>query len=366
MITLIIVLFIVIAVAQIRSINNALKSVIYDCYFSKLLVEPGEEFEITIIVTNKSRAFIPFIKIEQLFPSEIIIKGLKHNKTANPKAYIHHVSTLYLMPRSKYIKRMRASFPHRGRYIFPDAYLRVGDFLALGDKAISHKYQHLEIVVYPKSIGIRDIDKAMSGLMGDISVRRFIMEDPIMSVGFREYTGREPMKAISWNQSAKTGKLMIKQYDYIVEAFISVILDVEGNVLEGGSEKKELAFSYTRSLCEHLEFRGMKYDFLTNATTADASSRWSYKPEGFGMPHFSVIMEGLGRASHNHVEGLNTLYEKFVSKKTHDRFVILISIKSKTLVDITNIEKNSGAKIYVISMEEIWANEAGVLSKTAV
>ena len=43
----------------------------------------------------------------------------------------------------------------------------------------------------------------LSGFLGDVSVRRFIYEDPVLTTGFREYTGREPMKHISWTQSAR-------------------------------------------------------------------------------------------------------------------------------------------------------------------
>ena len=365
MIIFALILLIIILIVQVRSMHSALKSVTYDCHFSKLLVEPGEEFEITITITNKSRAFIPFIKIEQAFPADIMLKGMQLAKTANPADYIYHTSTLYLMPRSKYIKRVRASFPQRGRYIFPGAYLRIGDFLALGDKMLEHKYHHLEVVVYPKTTNSSNFDELLSGIMGDISVRRFVLEDPIMTIGFRDYSGREPMKAISWNQSAKTGKLMVKQFDHTIEAAVSIILDVEGRGLEGDTDKKEAAFSYARSLCELLESRGMKYDFLTNATTADARARWSYKPEGSGLHHFATIMEGLGRASHNHVETLDALCKSFVQKKNYDRFVILVTIKHEALVDTRYIEKNNGGKVYILSTEDR-VNEASILSKTAI
>ncbi|MCL2566361.1 MAG: DUF58 domain-containing protein [Defluviitaleaceae bacterium] len=369
MIALIIILIIVIAVIQVRFIESAFKNVKYDCNFSKHLVEPGEEFEITITITNQGRVFIPFIKIEWTLPSELMLKGLTVSKTAVPKAYIHHVSTLYLMPRSKYVKRVKASFLERGRYIFPGAYVRVGDFLALGDKVKKQEFKQQEVVVYPKSAGKDDIETFRGSIMGDISIRRFVAPDPIMIIGFREYTGLEPMKAISWNHSAKTGKFMVKQFDYTVEPVISIVLDVEGSGFSGDADKKELAFSYTRSLCELLEKRGIKYDFLTNATTADASGRWSYIPEGTGGRHFSVIMEGLGRASHIHVETLNTIIEKFVQKKNYDRLgqglCLLITVKASALVDAAYIEKNNGGKVYVISMEEL-AYEAGILSETAV
>jgi len=349
MTALFIVLIIIVVIIQLLSFESAIKNVSYDCEFSKLLVEANEEFEITITISNRGRAFIPFVKIEQAFPAALKVKGIKINKTAMLNDYIYHVSTLYLMPRSKYVKRVKASFSERGRYIFPGAYIKVGDFLALGDKIKKHELIWQEIVVYPGETTLADVSAAMSGIMGDISVRRFIMEDPILISGFREYTGREPLKAISWNHSAKAGELVVKQYDYTIESVVSVILDVEGNGSAGDAQKKEFTFSAARSLCQILENRGMKYDFLTNATTGDSFARWSYKPEGSGIRHFSIILEGLGRATYTHVESLKTLTENFVKNKNYDRFCILITVKDPSSIDTAYIEKNNGGKVYVIS-----------------
>jgi len=246
--------------------------------------------------------------------------------------------------------------------------MRGGDFMGFSDQL--KKYSQLrEVVVYPKAIEVGNIDIVMGGIMGDISVRRLVYEDPILVVGFREYSGREPMKAISWNHSARVGKLMVKQFDHTIDPAISVVLDVEGSGLEGDNEKKERAFSATRSVCQHLEDSGMKYDFLTNATTSDSISRWSYLSESIGARHFSTIMEGLGRATYTHVEKLSALCETFVEKRLYDRFVILITIKDRADVtgEISYIEAKNGGKVFVINVGEgAINNESGILSETAV
>jgi len=355
MIALILILLAIVALVQARSMDDPLKGIEFDYHCSKLLVEPGEEFEIVSTITNTRRRFVPFVKLDQAFPKELEIKGVKASVTAvDSRGYSRYTATLYLMPKSRQIRRFSATLPGRGRYLFQGAYLRGGDFLGIKDQL--KKYNILrEMVVYPKTVAIGDIQMVMGGIMGDISVRRLLIEDPILVAGFRDYTGREPMKAISWNHSARTGKLMVKQFDYTIDPAVSIILDVEGNGLEGDAAKKEFAFSATRALCQTLEERGMKYDFLTNATTADSFARWSYLAESSGIRHFSVIMEGLGRASHYCVESLAVLAENFVQKRIYDRFVILITVKERAALseNITYIENNNGGKVFVISAGEM-------------
>jgi len=297
---------------------------------------------------------------------DLSIEGLKATMTNDAREYSRYMATLYLMPRSKHIRRVKAVLPRRGRYIFQGAYMRGGDFMGFSDQL--KKYPLLrEVVVYPKEIETGNIDMVMGGIMGDISVRRLVIEDPILIVGFREYSGREPMKAISWSHSARVSKLMVKQFDHTIDPAISVILDVEGTGLEGDNEKKEFAFSAVRNVCQSLENQGMKYDFLTNATTSDSLSRWSYLSESIGARHFGTIMEGLGRATYTHVESLKRLCETFTGKRLYDRFVILITIKDRadTAANVAYIENNNGGKVFVISVGE-FLYESSILSETAV
>ena len=84
-------------------------------------------------------------------------------------------------------------------------------------------YQTGEVVVIPPRCENSNVLRTLGGFLGDISVRRFILEDPLLTVGFREYTGREPMKSISWTQSARVGRPLVKQYDHTVDATVTVL-----------------------------------------------------------------------------------------------------------------------------------------------
>jgi len=348
---LIIVLGIVIYFAQRWALENALNGVSYDYQCSKLLIEPGEEFEIITTITNNSRRFVPFVKVEEFFPSELIIKDVKIATRDDLKGNKRYISTIYLMPRSKLVRRITASFDARGRYIFHGGDLRGGDFLGISEN-IAHFHLFREIVVYPKRIVAPDIDSAMGGFMGDISVRRFIIEDPILTIGSREYTGREPMKAISWSHSARVGRLMVKQFDHTIDPAVSVLFDIQSFDEDATiAEKKEFCFKAARTVCETLESQSMKYDFITNAITMDAFSRWSYINESIGTRHISIILEGLGRATHSSIESLREIIDMLINKQEHNRSAILITAKSPSEYneDVSFLESRLGGKVFIIS-----------------
>jgi len=353
MIVLLIVLIAVLAIVQYRSTINPFDGIKFDYQCSKLLVEPDEEFEVVTTITNTKLRFVPYIKMNQIFPSSIKVRNLLPDRVSDMGDHSYYSASLYLMPRSKYIRKVSGVLPRRGCHTFQGANLLGGDFMGFSEHPRRFPAER-EIVVYPKAVDVGNVDIVMGGIMGDISVRRLVMEDPVLIAGFRDYSGREPMKAISWNHSARVGKLMVRQFDHTIDPAISIMLDVEDKIRAGSAERKELAFSMTRSVCQNLENQGMKYDFITNSTTADAFSKWSYMPESIGLRHFSVIMEGLGRADYNHTGSLRRLAERFVEKRLYDRFVILVTVKSKADVssEIAAIENNIGGKVFVMSAEE--------------
>ena len=48
---------------------------------------------------------------------------------------------------------------------------------------------------------------------GDVLVKRWIMPDPFLVGGLREYRAGDPMRSVHWGASARTGRMQVKTYD---------------------------------------------------------------------------------------------------------------------------------------------------------
>jgi len=266
----------------------------YQHYVTKYLVEPDEEFYLVSSIKNNSLLFIPYLKIN--------IQGAD-------------TSSLYMLPRRSAVRNIPISLPKRGRYQFPRAEIVRGDFLGMRENF--KKFDtNCEVIVYPKAIENERIIKEFADYIGDIIVRRFIMEDPVLTAGFAEYTGREPMKAISWKQSARAGRMMVKTYDYSAELNVSVVLDCNGT-----ADEVENSLSIARTICQMLERKRVRYDFYSNMVTVGSMIKWDYVPEGLGSAHLNFILEGMGRAGHYAKESSGQL----LARARGGREMILIS-----------------------------------------
>jgi len=350
----IIIFIIVIALVQFWSTNNALKGIKYDYRFSKKLIEIGETTEIISTITNESRRFVPFIRMVEALP-----KGVR---TLNQKVFIRedtmglghlsHNSSVYLLARSKLQRKLKVTFDQRGRYVFRGAELRGGDFLGLTDKR--EKYlEFRELIVYPKKIEAPHLQEILGGFLGDISVRRFIMEDPILTIGTREYTGREPLKQMSWKHTARTNQMMVKQFDYTTEMVVTVLLDIStavGKTLT--PEQFENCFSLARTVCQFLDHQKIPFEYVSNAISEGLQIEEGrlILIQSLGKAHMRAILEQLGRAGYGTRVAYESAIENLDLNQEQNRSTIIITPRrdpTKHRLAQKLKEKTTGALIFI-------------------
>jgi uncharacterized protein (DUF58 family) len=216
--------------------------------------------------------------------------------------------TTWLRPRQQLTCDIPVVLARRGRYVLQNFTLCSGDFLGLREQE-KRCGLFREVVAAPKELPSARLSEIFGGFLGEMSVTRFILEDPVLTLGFREYTGREPMKSISWAQSARMNRLMVRKNDYTQEPSAAVILNVE-SAREDREEVLEVCFSLARTVCSMLEKEGVRYSFVSNAALLGGGDGWGNAVDGLGERHYQGILERLGRASYEPVISLARMLEQ--------------------------------------------------------
>lgn len=190
----------------------------------------------------------------------------------------HH---FYLLPYRRFKGKLRFTLKRRGIFEIGQYYLQTGDLLGL-DPEIRSGELGVRVVCTAELAGEQEL-QTLGGFLGDVSVRRFLHEDPMMLIGYREYSGREPMKQISWMQSAKAGRLMVRQQDYTVDRNVTVLVNMEASQ----PYISERCLSLTRSVCEQLEKAKIPYAMESNGDLRSLG-------EGLGPSHLRFILHRIG------------------------------------------------------------------------
>lgn len=346
-------LIITAAAIQYWTIEHVLDGVSHSYEPSLNLKEPDEPLELITNIRNTSLRFIPFIEVAEILPIDVtILKDVKKEESIL-QDYLVLKSTTYLLPRQSWSRKIPITISKRGRYILRGASLRGGDFLGIRETTVRFP-QMQEIVVIPSPWQENALIETLGGFLGDISVNRFILEDPVLTLGYREYTGQEPQKMISWNQSARSGQLMVKRYDYTLELTITIILNVEHSKSLEAKEVLEACFSMVRTLCEELEKKHVKYSFVTNGSAAGAMSLWNHIGEGLGTAHLYSILEGLGRATYDCRESFDITLSRIIKYAEQGRSYIIVT--PELTMDYTRpveqLRYLTGSKVMVLTPKE--------------
>jgi len=343
MIILVIVSVLIAFILQRFLLQFTLKNIHYKSALSKDMIEQDEEFDIVSEVHNDKWLPVMYIELVERLPAK-----------AKKKTDAHSLYKFFMLPRQKIEIRTTISLPSRGRYLLEGGTLHGGDFWG-SETAYERKRIWEEVVVIPPKANSLRLDNLLGGFLGDISVHRFIMPDPVLFIGVREYTGREPQKDISWAHSLRARKLMVKHYDHTLELAVTVILNLQTE--QSNNEKDiEQCFSITRSVCEELERRKIKYSFITNAQLVGANGRGNDLRDGLGSSHLRAILESLGRAAYLWRDSYNKLMQKAIRRAEQGRYHILINpepIKATELSSINRLKTITGAEVIMLTPENV-------------
>lgn len=298
------------------------KHLVYEYRYDRPLAEPEETITLTSRVKNVSRLPIMYVGLSEYLNNEITLKDSEEKLQRHVSARFGEYRTNYvmcLMPHRQFETTLRFSLPNRGVYTLGKYYLENGDFLGL-TSATKNGDLKKKIVIMPRKSEDTVQMQALGGYIGEISVQRFLMEDPVLTIGCRDYTGHEPMKSIAWTQTARTGKMLVKQYDHTVEANATVLLNLDG----GTEEEKEECLRLTRSVCEELEKKRITYDFYTNGDIRTPQKSLSWLAPGLGKQHFSAIMYGLGASKLLSRSSFAQLVERCTKhRKTNNGYILI-------------------------------------------
>lgn len=338
---LIVLIFLTIVINKIL-LFYGFDNLTYKMEISKKTAEIGEEIEISSIVENNKLLTVSFLKIHENFP-----KGF--NKMNN-------IYTLLIMPYQRVKRIYKIHGLKRGLYNINDVKLELGDFVGFKTKSAKYKLNN-EIIILPKRIELADSIEPIGFLNGDISVKRWILDDPLMTIGIREYTGNEPERYIHWPSSIKHSKLMVKNFDFTTDNSVLVLLNLETmkpswKPLE--EEILEKSISLTRGIMEEFEKLKIPYGFASNAYNRNSHYEKGYFfHPGLGQSHLNNLIEILGQLDYRIPTFFETTLKEIRKRQGNFTTVVIITPRVlDTYIEPINLLNKTLSRTVVVSIEE--------------
>ncbi len=263
--------------------------------FNKERVFAGEEIIITSEIVNRKILPLPWIELHTEVPNSFGFKNKDVTSfTQKGSKQYNIVTSLFSFQRVK--RHDTFICKKRGYYVIYYLEMKIGDFFGfrVANKNIAYP---IKVIVYPNIKPLKNLLIPQKNPQGEVSVRRWIMPDPIDIIGSREYTSSDSFNTIDWKSTAKIGKLHVKKYNFTANYSIMIFLNVQTSKVHwhGINEKYiEKGIEVIASITHQATEENIPIGFTSNAYFIGENTDIFIKPKA-NKSQEVTILEALAR-----------------------------------------------------------------------
>ena len=256
--------------------RNALKAVSYTRYFSTRAAYAGDNIEMVEEIINAKLLPLPWLRLESS-----IARGLEFGKQENlgihtGEIYQNHISLFYLRGYRHIKRRHLVSCEKRGFYRLESVTMTTGDLFGISSAVQTFPLQ-LELLVYPTLLDLSELPLPVHSWLGELAVKRWIVEDPFLTAGIREYSSGDSMGLVNWKATARTGTMQVHKKDYTADSRLVICLNVEISDSMWRTvtdlERIEHGVRYAATVGEYALQHGLEIRFLCNGRMEESEFR---------------------------------------------------------------------------------------------
>lgn len=330
------------------------KRLTYSRSFNKESVFIGEEIEMVDEISNHKFLPIPWLRLEsRIDPCLQFFKGQTSLKEEQRDGF--HKTLFSLFPYQKITRRHRIRCTKRGIYHLEKVSLTLGDIIGLLGFHKSFKSE-ATVVVYPELIPIDQLPLPAHSLLGEIVVRRWIMDDPFIRAGVRDYAQGDPLRTVNWKATARTGRLQVSKHDYTADYHLMIYINFDE--LDDiwmpiqNTSLAELKISYAATIATYLISKGISTGFGCNSELVQSfgnhalKDRTSVKIEPSKKQNqLAYIYDTLAKLSLERSMSFQRFLNEDVWNRSKTDILIIASHRSEALEDTVRSIENQGNKV---------------------
>ncbi|WP_138751190.1 DUF58 domain-containing protein [Paenibacillus sinopodophylli] len=307
--------------------KRVLRHMKYERHFTSKTCYSGEQVELVEEMVNAKWLPVPWLRVESQLSTHLHFQKQENFSVSSGKLYQNHKSFFSLAPYTRIKRTHRMTCAKRGWYKLQTVTLTGGDLLGM-----SHTSKQLplnsELIVYPKLAEVPIQELPYHSWQGDQSVSRWIINDPFIIAGVRQYQAGDTFKQINWKATAKTGDLQVHQYDFTADRRLMIYLNVDD--AEGMWRSVtdfaliERGIEWAAGAAAAVIRQGMEVGFSANMPIIGESVSFHMEPRG-GSEHLLGIFEGMAKLEIERTELFHHLLEREARSGYSERDVLIIT-----------------------------------------
>jgi uncharacterized protein (DUF58 family) len=203
----------------------------------------GDHITVELSLRNRSRLPVPWVEVEESVPIEM-------RETAVPS------QAFALSSRGHREWSYTLACRHRGYYRLGPLRTQTGDLLGLEQRLILLQEDRY-LTVYPRVVPLDRLGLPTRSALTSLPARMPLFDDPSRIMGVRDYRAGDSPRRIHWPATARTGSVLVKQYQPAIARDTHICLDLalRGYPLRERHAATEMAIVAAASLAYHIIVR---------------------------------------------------------------------------------------------------------------
>jgi uncharacterized protein (DUF58 family) len=253
----------------------------------------GEQVALEVAVTNRKPLPVPWLSIQDAFPADLALLDHQLKPSSVPgRAILSHLVSLGPYERLRWIYEIDCT--QRGFYFFGPTQVRSGDIL--GFFAREEGWQTPgRLIIYPRVRPLPELGFPGKEPFGEQKTRHHLVEDPVRTVGVRDYHPEDGIKRVHWKASARHTDLQVKVFEPVITRQLVVFLNVASftQTWQGiVPEWQEQAISVAASIAYHSVEKGFAIGLMANGSVPHSDQPIRVLPSR-DPDHLTRVLEAL-------------------------------------------------------------------------
>ncbi|MGG1520044.1 DUF58 domain-containing protein [Paenibacillus oryzisoli] len=299
-----------------------------DRKFDRAHAHAGEDMLMIETIMNRKLLPIPWLRLEATLSTGLRFGQMNNLEVSTGSLFQNHRSLFTLMPYTRIVRRHHVHCARRGWYKLETVAAAMGDLIGMQAASKTHRL-HVELLVYPRLVQPEDVPILSSRWQGDVIVRRWMVPDPFLVSGVREYRFGDTMNSIHWKATARTGRLQVYNREFTADPRLVIV--VNSQVTEEmwdavtDPELVEKGLSYAATLADYAISQGVPVGFGYNGWRLDAPGVPVYcAPEG-GAQQLDYLFETMAKLAISCARSCEDFLQQLLEEETSPVDIFLLT-----------------------------------------
>ncbi|NTV91504.1 MAG: DUF58 domain-containing protein [Clostridiales bacterium] len=349
----------------------------YGCSFTSGEAFEGDSLYLVETVYNGKAMPVLWLKVD-IHSSRWLDFAGSHSVIAQEGRRV--TSSFLLKPWQKTTRKWKVKCLKRGIFNIENVTLASGDMLNFN---IVSKAERVgaELVVYPGTVDIGSLFVPVNYLQSEFIVNRWLVEDPFIVAGTREYSGLEPVNRIHWPATAKTGALMVRKNEFTSQTSLLVLLNLQSTPDEYihvvDRNKAEFGIKVASTLIDEAMREGLPVRLGTNGCVQPDNMLLSeaaasgHEAQGFiltgeagGSGHGMALLKLLSALELKTSRGVELLMEEISGKVENSSIFLITAFLNNNICNNAKLLEMAGNSVTILLLDKLPENGQSVAETT--